>query len=83
MTNSRATRNPERHARTIVKLKAVGPDRYVVHGASRAGMQFRPRHGVPGTLLDALDRDGAAFAFAYVDRNGRWRLQSLAPKQPW
>ena len=71
------------HPRSIVNLRAADPGRYVVCDENRSGMQYRPRHGIPGTLLDALDRDGAVFVFAYVDCNGRRRLQSLAPKQPW
>jgi hypothetical protein len=35
------------------------------------------------TIPNALEAEGAAVAFAYVGHNGRWRLQSLAPKQTW
>jgi hypothetical protein len=46
-------------------------------------MQYRPRRGIPEPIRNALDAEGPAFAFAYVDRNGRWRLDSLAPTQDW
>jgi hypothetical protein len=73
--------NPPAHARSVVKLRFVETNRYAISGAGGAGLEYRVRRGLPGALLDALDRDGVAFAYAWIDRNGRWRLEGIAPQQ--
>jgi hypothetical protein len=64
-------------------LRFVSTNRYAISGAGGVGLEYRIRRGLPGALLNALDRDGVAFAYAWVDRNGRWRLEDIAPSQPW
>ena len=71
------------HTRLVVKLRLVSTNRYAVYGRSGAGLEYRERRGLPDALLDAVNRDRVAFAYAWIDRNGRWRLEGIAPSQPW
>lgn len=66
--------------REIVEVRVIwhAPGTYSVHGPDRAGIQLRPRHGIPPDVLKVLDRDSEAMALARLDRNGRWRLIRLA-----
>jgi hypothetical protein len=78
----RLTAAPER---AIVKIQKLGPNRFSVFGRGRTGMTYRSRRGIKNAaLLAALDRDGKAYAFARVIRSsGAWRIEALAPAQPW
>jgi hypothetical protein len=82
-TQNGTSANVPAHSRSVVKLRFVSTNRYAVCGRNGAGLEYRERRRVPDALLDVLDRERVAFAYAWLDRNGRWRLEGVAPCQRW
>jgi hypothetical protein len=82
----RRVRTPEPPAqdRIIVKIQVTKDGRYLICGPGRAGLEYRPRHGIRGELLlETIDRRGKVYAYARIVRGGRWRLDGIAPDQSW
>ena len=78
--------NPNPREREIVKIRRATTDgaNYLIHARRRVGMQYRDRRDVPAQIREPLDQGAREiFAFAFVDRNGRWILDELAPEQGW
>jgi hypothetical protein len=73
--------NVPAHTRSVVKLRLVSTNRHAVYG--RNGLKYRERRGPPDALISAVNRDCVVFAYAWIDQNGRWRLEGSAPLQPW
>jgi hypothetical protein len=70
--------------RVIVKVsKTEDPRSFRVQDAGRSALQRLKRNTLPTVIVEAVARDGFAYALAYSDRDGRWHPETIVARQKW
>jgi hypothetical protein len=84
MAPPRSKTNVVPRERVIVKVsKTEDPRSFRVQDAGRSSLQRLKRDKLPAVILEAVARDGFAYALAYSDRDGRWHPQTIVGRQKW
>ena len=84
MAPPRSKTNVVPRERVIVKVsKTEDPRSFRVQDAGRSSLQRLKRDKLPAVILEAVARDGFAYALAYSDRDGRWHPETIVARQKW
>jgi hypothetical protein len=84
MASPRTNTNVVPRERVIVKAsKTEDPRSFRVQDAGRSALQRLKRNNLPAVIVEAIARDGFAYALAYSDRDGRWHPQTIVARQKW
>jgi hypothetical protein len=68
--------------RVVIKI-TKNEDYYVMRDRARIIQTRSLRSTMPKAIVEKISKDGVAYAWVTVGRDGRWTVRELAPDQDW